>query len=69
MVDEILNTETFSRRNSVDKEEKEKIEDFYGDENSKIFLISQSVGFSVKNKFVTEETLKKMILLSCQSKP
>ena len=83
LIDEIVNTENFSRRSSrdVDEKNKNKIgiekdkekekenenQNSNGNENSKIFLISQSVGFSVKNKFITEENLKKM-LFSCQNK-
>jgi hypothetical protein len=33
-----------------------------------IYLISQSIGFSVKNKFVTEEMLKKLLNLQAEKK-
>jgi hypothetical protein len=36
--------------------------------NPSIYLISQSIGFSVKNKFVTEETLKKLLNLQAEKK-
>ena len=36
--------------------------------NPSIYLISQSIGFSVKNKFVTEEMLKKLLNLQTEKK-
>lgn len=36
--------------------------------NPSIYLISQSIGFSVKNKFVTEEMLKKLLNLQAEKK-
>jgi hypothetical protein len=45
-----------------------ELETFQDTLNPSIYLISQSIGFSVKNKFVTEETLKKLLNLQAEKK-
>lgn len=72
VIEEIVNSAATSPSSSAVNRDgarsRSELDSLQGTFDPTIYLISQSIGFSVKNKFVTEETLKALLNYQAEKK-